>query len=460
MTPHIAVIGGGISGLSAANALVRDGGDLADVTVFEGSARVGGILHTTEVAGLPVDAGADAFLARVPDAERLVRELGLGDSLVAPATSTAHVWVGGRMRPLPAGTALGVPRSLRSVARSRVLSAGGLARAGLDLVLPGSAYDGDVAVGALVRRRMGAQVVDRLVDPLLGGVYAGHADALSVEATAPQVATAARAGRSLMRGLRGAAADSSPSDGPVFRSLSGGLGRLPQEIAARLGDGVRTANRVALVERVGTAWRLTLMGGRALVVDAVVVATPAPVTAKLLRYAAPALSGELAEVETASVAIVTFAFPAAALTRAPVGSGFLVPAGQGRLMKACTLSSAKWAHLGGHDVAIVRCSVGRAGEPPPEDDDEVVARLRSELADAIGAGVAPTETRVTRWVDALPQYAVGHVDRVARIESALDQLPGLALAGSAYRGVGVPACIRSGEQAAARILDGLRARRA
>ncbi len=458
MSPHVAVIGGGISGLTAAHALVRDGGDI-DVTVFEGSRRVGGILHTSEVGGLPVDAGADAFLARVPDAEALVREVGLGDRLVEPATSSAHVWVDGRMRPLPSGTVLGVPRSLRSLARSRILTTGGLVRASLDLAGRRSAYAGeDVAVGALVRRRLGGQVVDRLVDPLLGGVYAGRADALGVEATAPYVAAAARAGGSLMRALAAPAADGAEASGPVFRSLAGGLGLLPLALAERLGDAVRLSSRAALVERVGSAWRITLMGGRAMVVDAVVVATPAPVTAKLLRFAAPELSAELAAIDTATVAIVTFAFPKAALATAPAGSGFLVPATEGRLMKACTLSSAKWADLGHGDIAVVRCSVGRAGDPPPADDDEIVDRVLAELREAIGVTAAPVDVRVTRWVDALPQYAVGHVARIARVEAALEPLPGLALAGSAYHGVGVPACIRSGEQAAARVLAGLAAR--
>jgi len=192
-----------------------------------------------------------------------------------------------------------------------------------------------------------------------------------------------------------------------------------------------------------------------MVVDALVVATPAPVTAKLLRFAAPAVTAELEAVETASVVIVTFAFPIAALAAAPPGSGFLVPSSEGRLMKACTLSSAKWAALAGGDIAIVRCSLGRAGDVVPDDDDDIVARLRAELREAVGVTAAPTDIRVTRWVAALPQYAVGHGERVARIEAEVGTLPGLALAGAAYGGVGVQACIRSGEQAAARLLAGL-----
>jgi len=450
--PLVAVVGAGISGLAAAHALVRGHGDAVEVMVLEGSDRVGGILHTSDVAGLPVDAGADAFLARVPDASDLATAVGLGEDLVAPATTDAWLWVGGRMRRLPAGTVLGVPRTLRSLARSGALGPRGLARAAVDLVRPGRPLTGDAAVADVVAARLGRRVVDRLVDPLLGGVYAGRAATLSLEATAPQVAAAARAGGSLMRAMRaaaGAGADAAgDAGGPVFRSVEGGLGRLPLAVAARLGDRVRCSTRAALVERVGSGWRITQVGGRALVVDGIVIATPAPAAARLLRFAAPDVSAELAAIETASVAIVTLAFPRGALRGAPPGSGFLVPATEGRLVKACTFSSAKWAALGRGDVSVVRCSVGRSGEPPPVDDDQLVAAVLAELHAAIGVTEAPVEVRVTRWVDALPQYAVGHLERVARITAGLDQLPGLALAGSAYDGVGVPACIRSGERAA------------
>ena len=449
----VAVIGAGVSGLTAAHALRRDHPGL-EVTVLEGSDRVGGILHTSSVGGLPVDAGADAFLARVPDGTRLVHELGLADALVSPATGAASVWTGGRMRALPSGTLLGVPGSLRELARSRVLSPAGLARAAGDRVLPGRALDGDVAVGELVGRRLGRQVVDRLVDPLLGGVYAGRADDLSLEATVPQLAALVGEHRSLLRAVGSRPAPD--ADSPVFHSLRGGLGQLTDALAAPLGDGLRLQSPAALIERVGTAWRITMVGGRALVVDAVVVATPAPVAARLLRYAATPLSAELAAVDTASVAIVTLALPRGSLAGAPTGSGFLVPASEGRLVKAVTFTSAKWAHLDRGDVVLARCSVGRAGEPPPASDDDLLAGVLADLRASVGLTAAPVDVRVSRWVDALPQYAVGHRARVERITAALAGLPGLALAGSAYDGVGIPACIRSAEAAAAQISTHLR----
>ncbi|HVE98337.1 MAG TPA: protoporphyrinogen oxidase [Mycobacteriales bacterium] len=457
---EVVVVGAGISGLAAAHALQGDRELDADVTVLEGATQVGGVLHTSEVAGFPVDAGADAFLARAPEGLRLAGEAGLAGEVVHPATGRAYVWVGGRLRPLPARTVLGVPSSLRALARSRVLSPWGSVRAALDLVRPGRPPGADVPVGALVARRLGPQVSERLVDPLLGGVYAGRADHLGLDAALPQLAEVAHRHRSLLRAAREVQPTTTAGDGPVFASVAGGLGRLPEALAARLGpDAIRLSTRAALVERVGTAWRVTMVGGRAVVADAIVLATPAPVTARLLRYAAPAVSARLAAVETASVAIVTLAVPSGALARAPVGSGFLVPATEGRTVKACTFTSQKWPALGSADVELVRCSVGRAGEPPTPDDDELVAAVRADLEAAVGLDAAPVETRVTRWPDGLPQYGVGHLDLVTEVLSEVAALPGLALAGSAYGGVGIPACIRSGETAASAVAAHLRSLR-
>lgn len=456
---EVVVVGGGISGLAAAHALRRDGAGLLEVTLLESSGRVGGVLHTSDVAGTPVDAGADAFLARVPEATALTTEVGLADDLVSPATGKAYVWVGGRLRPLPEQTMLGVPSSIGALARSRVLTPVGTARAALDRVLPGRPPGDDVAVGDLVARRLGRQVADRLVDPLLGGVYAGNADRLSLDATVPQLAATARGSRSLIRAARAAlpATDAAHAAGPVFRSVRGGLGRLADAVAARVGaEDVRLGTKAALVERVGTAWRVTLVGGRAMVADAVVLATPAPSASKLLRFAAPEVSAALGRVEMASVVIVTLALPAGSLAHAPRGSGFLVPATARRSIKACTFTSQKWGAVPG-GLELVRCSLGRAGEEVSDDDDEVLALVRADLRDAVGLVADPIDARVTRWRDALPQYAVGHRAVVAGIEAGVAALPGLALAGASYDGVGIPACIRSGERAATAVLTHLRA---
>ncbi len=402
---------------------------------------MGGKLRTESFAGRPLDVGADMWLATVPEAVSLARAVGIGSSLVAPATTEAHVLVGGRLRRLPSGTLLGVPGRAWPVVRSGVLSLRGLARAGVEPLLPGRPLSGPSTVGAVVGRRFGREVVDRLVDPLIGGVYAGRADELDLDAAAPQLASVARRHRSLLLGARSLRAGR--DSGPPFLSVREGQSSFASAVASASGAEVLTGTRALALERVGSGWRVTLAGGRALVCDAVVVAVPAKPAAKLLGPVAPDAAAALETIRYASVAIVALEWPGAL----PRGSGYLVPASERQLVKAVTFSSQKWAHLSS-GTPIVRCSVGRAGEPPPADDDELLRAVSRELP---GTGSAAA-TLVKRWPEALPQYAVGHTVLVARIQAAVAAVPGLAVAGAAYEGVGVPACIRSGQRAAARIM--------
>ena len=443
---HVAVVGGGVAGLSAALEAGRLG---ARVTVLEGSGRLGGKVAVSEVGGLAVDEGADSMLTRVPDGLALARDAGLEAELTAPAAGQAFVWSRGALRPLPAGTLLGLPTDLAALARSGLLSARGLNRVPLDLVLPGAPVTDDVSVGELVRRRFGREVVERLVDPLLGGVYAGHADRLSLHATLPQLVRHAGRHRSLLLAARAARSATPPPGGPLFASLPGGLGRLPAAVAAASGAEVRLRTTVRSLTRTATGWRLTT-GSAAdparLDVDAVVLAVPAAPASRLLRDVVPAAAAELGALEYASVAIVTLVLDGSVATR---GSGYLVPAVEQRTTKAVTFSSRKWAHLAG-DREVVRASVGRAGETADlqRPDEELVARVRGELEQAVGPLPALVDSRVTRWGGGLPQYAVGHLDLVQRVRSAVAQQRGLAVAGAAYDGVGVPACARSGREAA------------
>lgn len=459
------VVGAGISGLAAALAVRRGGPAALRVTVLEAAPVLGGKLRTSEVAGVPVDEGAEAFLARRPEATLLAGSVGLGDELVAPVTTAAGVWTRGRLRPLPAGTLLGVPTDVAGVARSGVLSRRGASRLALDRMLPGRPVRGDVAVGRYVGSRLGREVVDRLVDPLLGGVYAGRADLLSLDATIPALTAVARRGRSLLRGAKAAkaaeaaaAAGAPPAGtGPIFQTLPGGLGRLADAVARASGAAVRLDTTVRKLAR-GPAggWVITLGAAAAperLPADAVILALPAAPAARLLGQVAPAAAAELAAIEYASVAIVTLAYTGAPRLH---GSGFLVPAIDGRLTKAATFATTKWAHLAAAipGTTIVRCSVGRYGDTADlqHDDAELVAVVAAELSEAVGLPARPVESRVTRWGGALPQYAVGHLDRVARIRSALGAQPGLAACGAAYDGVGVPACIASAQRAAQEVL--------
>jgi len=460
---HVVVLGGGIAGLAAAHAVRRDAPRGTRVTLVEAAGQLGGKLRTQEFVGLSVDSGADAFLARVPAGVRLSTELGLGDQLVSPATGVAYVYAGGRLRPIPAGTVLGVPDRLGPLVRSRVLSAGALLRATAEPLRPGRPLREDCAVGELVARRYGAQVVDRLVDPLLGGVYAGSARDLSVDATAPLVAAAARASRSMAHGLR---ARRPPAvAGPVFHSFADGMSVLVDRLVAAMpGAVLRIGVRATGLARTPTGWRVTLgdqaglaPGSGVVDADAVVVALPASPAARLLSDVAPHAAAELAAIDYASVGIVALAYPPSAVTRRRPGSGFLVAATERLAIKACTWSWQKWAHLAG-DPLVLRCSVGRAGESEhlQRDDADLVAVVHRDLQATMGLSAPPVASRVTRWGGALPQYAVGHLERVDRVERAVAALPGLAVAGAAYRGVGIPACIDSGERAAARIVAALR----
>jgi oxygen-dependent protoporphyrinogen oxidase len=463
--PLVVVVGAGIAGLAAAYALRRDGPPGIRITVLDADRRLGGKLRVSAVGELAVDEGAEMFLVRVPEAAALAAAVGLGGGLAHPVTTAAGVVVGGRPRPLPAGTVLGVPADLAALRATGVLGADAVAAVAAEADRPGEPVVGDVAVGEYVRRRLGGQVVDRLVDPLLGGVYAGRADRLSLHATMPALArelaqppATGQPAASLVAAARAVrAAEAGPPDRPVFATLPAGLGTLPAAVAAAAGADVRLGLPARRVDRVGHGFRVLAGPAPAptvLLADAVVVAVPATKAAPLLAAVAPAAAAELAGVEYASMAIVTLGYRTARLDRPLAGSGLLVPAAAGGAVKAVTYSSAKWAHLAGRELTVLRASVGRHGEEQllHRDDPDLVALVAAEVAGLTGLPVGPVASRVSRWGGALPQYAVGHVDRVARIRAGVAAVPGLAVCGAAYEGVGVPACIRSGYAAAAAVL--------
>jgi oxygen-dependent protoporphyrinogen oxidase len=455
--PTVAVVGGGIAGLAAAERVRAERPD-ADVVVLESSPGIGGKLRLGEVGGVVVDLGAEAMLNRRPEAVELTRTVGLGDDLVHPATTSASLWTRGEMLPMPR-TLMGIPADLRALAESRVISKPGLARAAMDAVLPASSLDGrDESIGALVEERFGKEVVDRLVEPLLGGVYAGHAREISARAAVPQVVALLDRDRSMSkaaaRAMKGPA-----SDAPVFAGIVGGIGRLPQAVVDASGVRVETDATVRdLVRRSDGGWTLVVgdtREPRLLQADAVVLAVPARAAARLLSDVAPGAALELARIEYASVAIVTLAFRARDLPDV-TGSGFLVPPVDRRAVKGSTYSFAKWDWVreAGGDVLVMRCSLGRHREEHQlqKTDEELVDVALHDLADAIGLSVRPVDALVQRWGGGLPQYAVGHLDRVATIRQEVHRLPGQSVCGAAYEGVGIPACIASGQRAAAEVL--------
>lgn len=443
---HVVVIGAGIAGLAAAHRLLQRG---ARVTVLEASGRVGGKLLPGEIAGVRVDLGAESMLARRPEAVALAHEAGLADRLQPPATATASLWTRGALRPMPQGHVMGVPGT--AAALSGVLSEEGLARIERDADLPRTEVGEDVAVGEYVAARLGREVVDRLVEPLLGGVYAGDAYRISMRSAVPQLFQAARTHASLTEAVREiqAKAAAGRQTGPVFMGIEGGVGTLPLAVAesvrARGGEIVTGAPVTELRREATAGWRV-VTGDRVLHADAVVVAVPAPAAAALLNAEAPEAAAELAGIEYASMALVTLAYRRAD-TALPAGSGFLVPPVDGRTIKASTFASQKWGWIADEnpDVVVLRTSVGRYGETEilQRDDDHLVELSRHDLRAATGLDTTPLETRVTRWTDGLPQYPVGHHARVARIREHVAKLPGLAVCGAQYDGVGIPACIAS-----------------
>ncbi|MBM7776267.1 oxygen-dependent protoporphyrinogen oxidase [Actinokineospora baliensis] len=455
---RVAVVGGGIAGLAAAHRLRALLGPTAEITVVEQSDRLGGKIRTTELAGRRFDVGAEAYLTRRPEVTALLAELGIAD-VTHPTKARSTVRAGGVTRHIPGGHVMGVPA--RAAAVADLLTPEGLALVAAEPDLPPLTLDGDQALGPLLRSRFGDELPERLVDPLLGGVYAGSVDGLGLRATLPAIADALDAGAT---SLTEAAARClpTPTGQPVFGTLRSGLGslvdRLAESATLRLGVPVREVTKTA------TGWRLTLGANAAahqppdpvLAVDAVVLAVPAAAARKLLDGVVPAAAAAYGRVEVASMAVVALALPEG--TELPGTSGVLLGAGERRLgggpfaVKAFTFSASKWAHLGGETV-IVRGSVGRFGDPGAlkADDDELVRLVRADLVELTGVTAPPVDAVVTRWGGGLPQYGPGHPALVAEIERAVAAEPGLAVAGASLHGVGIPACIATGDTAARRV---------
>lgn len=469
----VIVVGGGISGLAAAWELSGGaegpGPRTPSVVVVEGS-RLGGKLATVDLDGVAVDVGPDGFLGRRPEAAALCREAGLSDALEPIGAAGAAVWARGRRRPLPDGLSLGVPTRWVPVARSGILSPWGSLRLASDALLPrpdARGPLGDRAVGPLVARKLGRQVVDRFVDPLVGGIHAGGVSDASAAAVFPALLQAAPGRGSLMRALRRAAA--APAHGenvPAFWSVRGGFEALVDRLAGLLADRgveIRTGQPVQALERAGSRWSVHATGAP-IDADGVVLAAPAGAAATLLSPHDADAAGVLRAIEYASVALVTLELDAGALDDDLFGTGLLVPPGtrlagmdDACLVTACTYLWAKWPHLRRPGTRLLRASVGRYGDVryASMDDESLAARVVAELSDLVGLRARPLRTLVTRWEDALPQYRVHHLLRVGNVEAAVKRLGGLAVAGAAYRGVGIPACVGSGRAAARDVLEQL-----
>jgi oxygen-dependent protoporphyrinogen oxidase len=488
VTVRLLVVGGGISGLAAAweAATAADQGEPVDVTVLEAADRWGGKIRTSEVVlpdgtALRIDEGPDAFLARVPDAVQLCAELGLTDELTEPAIGRAKVLAGEQLRHLPTQTVLGVPLDADELAATGILSADGVERVraepGLDLPPP----EHDVAIGELLADRFGRELVDRLVGPLIGGINAGDVDALSLHAVTPQLAEAASDGGSLSAALQRRRA-AAPSAGPVFHTLLDGTQRLvdvlveqlePRGVSLHAGVEVRELIRTdeggLAADVVATGTGSTAGTGapeesERLEADRVVLATPAPAAAQLLAGLSADAVAELRSITHSSVVLVTLVYDRDQLAGLQDGeldaSGFLVPRHAGRFVTAVSYGTSKWAHWDDGRHVVLRASAGHVHDTRPleMEDDQILWSVVEDLRATMGLHAEPLAARVSRYPLGFAQYEVGHLDRVARIEAALARdVPNLRVAGAAYRGVGIPACIRQGRAAARALLPADRA---
>jgi oxygen-dependent protoporphyrinogen oxidase len=441
----VVVVGGGVAGLATAYRLVSSK-DL-DVTVLEAGPEPGGKVGSVEVGGVSIDAGPDSLIARKPWAVQLARELDLARELVAPATAVTFVWTDQGLRRFPSGP-FGIPTDLRELWGWDGMSRRGRIEALGDLVRTPRREEGDEPLGALLRRRIGDEATDSLVAPLLGGLFGGDVDHLSALATFPELVEWERRHGSLIRGARAAArraVDATPPP-PMFLRPRGGMRRLTDALAASLGGRVRCGTRVESVQPEGPGY-VVRAGEVELSADSVVLATPAFDSARLLQRLSPDAAAALGGIPHVSTGVVLLLYAEGTGDRLPDTSGFVVPNGK-LAMTACTLVSRKWPDRAFGDRAVVRCFVGGSGAEDLLDqpDDAIVEGVARQLAAMLPLPSEPESWRLVRWPRSMPQYEVGHLDRVAAIERALPA--GTFLVGPAYRGPGIADCVRGGNEAA------------
>jgi protoporphyrinogen/coproporphyrinogen III oxidase len=484
--PSVAVLGGGVTGLVAARALAST----SDVTLFESASSLGGKIQTAELCGMPIDTGPDAFITRQNAAERLCRELGLADELLPPSSNSVAIFTRGELHQMPKGIVLGIPTSLRALRQSNVVRAratwgtlrdlvgvrvvtraGALARA--------ESGEDDLSVEAVFGPRLGTEIVRTLLDPLLGGINASDVGSLSLAACAPQLLTRLEGQKSVMRALRAEPATFSPGPSrPPFLGLRDGMSSLVDalETACRAASvKIRCGDEVSSISRTTDGgWRLTTSTGSYLA-DAVLLSVPAAAAAQLLAAPAPEISAELAEIPYASVVTACFSFPNEAVpariterlravipgaptSQSPLtGSGVLVPRDGTHLITGATFTSSKWPRSAAEGEIVIRAFAGRHHDERALDldDIELQEELLADLREILGIAASPTASLLKRWEKALPQYVTGHLARIRRIENLLLESPTLGLAGAAYHGIGIPACVEDGERAASRLTAAL-----
>jgi oxygen-dependent protoporphyrinogen oxidase len=458
---RIAIVGGGISGLAAAFALEerRRAGEALKFAVYESSPRFGGVLFTEQVEGCLIEAGPDSFLTEKPWAADLCRRLGIEDQLIGSndADRKTYILVKGKLVPMPDGLMFMVPTQLSPAILSSLFSPATKLRVAREWWYPARVSNGDESVAALVERHYGAEMVDRLADPLLAGVYGGEAAQLSVRAVLPRIVEMESKYGSLGRGMLAARKNvkrSLPAPS-IFSSLKGGMQQLGEALVAKLpAEALRANSPVQAVQRQDRGWVVSA-GYASDQFDAVIVATPASAAAVLLEIASAELASELRAISYSSSVTVALGFDQNVRVALPPGFGFLVPRREGKRLLAATFVHNKFPHRAPKDRALLRCFLGgsRDEQVLQLTDENILSIVRDELRQILGVKSDPLFTRLYRWRGAMAQYTVGHLERLDRIEGLVKPLPGLALAGNAYRGIGVPDCIRSGEAAVQQVLS-------
>jgi len=457
---RIAIVGGGISGLAAAFALEerRRDGESLDYAVYESGPRFGGVLATEQVDGCLVEAGPDSFLTEKPWAADLCRRLGIEDQLIGSNDRhrKTYILVKGKLTPLPDGLMFMVPTRLAPALLSTLFSPATKFRMIREWRFAPRGSRSDESVAALVERHYGAEMVERLADPLLSGVYGGEAAQLSVRAVLPRFLEMESKYGSLGRGMLAAHKNKNSAQPapPIFTSLKGGMQQLVEALVEGLPDGILRANSpVQAVQKQGRGWVVSA-GYASDEFDSVIVATSATAAVPLFEITCAALAFELKAIPYSSSMTVALGFDQDVRAALPSGFGFLVPHSEGKRLLAATFVHNKFPHRAPEDRALIRCFLGgtRDEQVLQIADDEILNIVREELRQILGLNAEPLFTRIYRWKGAMAQYVVGHLERLQRIDDLLKQWPGLVLAGNAYRGIGVPDCVRSGEAAAQHVL--------
>ncbi|HUA16465.1 MAG TPA: protoporphyrinogen oxidase [Verrucomicrobiae bacterium] len=460
---RIAIVGGGISGLAAAYALEErrrksDAG--LEYVLYEAAAQLGGVLHTEKIAGCVVEAGPDSFVTEKPWAADLCRELGLGDQLIGSndADRKTYILTRGRLVEMPDGLMFLVPTKILPTGFSPLFSWKTKLRMMQELYHPPRAVDHDESVASFVERHYGSEMVDRLADPLLSGVYGGEAANLSVRAVLPRFAEMERTHGSLGRAMLAARKKMRSASGkpapPLFTSLKEGMQHLAETVVTRLApSSLVTSTLVQEIQPQAGGW-LVSAGMQSDSFDAVIVALPAAAAARILGASAPDLATELGAIQYSSSITVGLGYDREVRESLPPGFGFLIPRSEGKRLLAATFVHNKFPHRAPEDRALLRCFFAGANAENvwALSDDQIVGVVREELRQILGLHAEPLFARVYKWKSAMAQYGVGHLERLERIERLRQQMPGLALAGNAYRGIGVPDCVRSGREAVKQLL--------